>query len=180
MTQLNFPAEIIAGDTLSFEPSTDYDSTTDILTFVLTKEGKHIAFNASDNSGSYLVTVLPSITKDWYPGDYHYSAFVTVGTDRYTIGGGSVLLKPDLATLTAGYDGRSHVQKVVDALRSTMEKKATRDQSAMMVEGQSISRMTPDDILMWLGKYEHKLRAEKQQEAVDNGQANGSKILVRF
>lgn len=182
MNDIALPDEITAGDTLDFYPvvSSDYNPSTDVLTFVFAKAGEQITFNATEDSGAYRVLQQPATTNAWEPGEYRYAAYMQVGSDRYTLDEGTVTIKPNLVDQTTGHDGRSHVKKVLEALEATIERKATRDQSALAIEGQSISRMSPEEILKWYNHYQILYKQELQAEKIKKGLNSGNMILTRF
>src|SRR3990170_3975155 len=53
---------------------------------------------------------------------------------------GTIIIKTNLVTQTTGYDARSHVKTVLDALESLLEGKASRDVMNITIGGQSISK----------------------------------------
>ena len=78
-----------------------------------------------------------------------------------------------------GADNRSHARKVLDALRATMESKATSDQMAMSIRGRSISRMSPAEMIKWLDFYEKQVAREDEEERRRRGVGSPRKIHYR-
>jgi len=178
------PTEFYPGDTLKWnrqDLSDDYPASEgwSLTYYFRGPEGK-FDISASADGDYFAVSVTPTTTATYKPGDYTWTTKVGLGSDVYTIDHGSCTVQTDLATKGAGYDPRSHVKKVLDALEAAILKKASKDQLSTSVDGISIQRMTPEQILLWYSKYKTMYKAELDAEKVSKGLATGNKILTRF
>lgn len=104
--------ELIAGDTINYAASVSGYSAADgwSLRYRLTPRlagGTPIDITATADGSSWLVQVGPSITADWVAGDYAWASWVQRTGERYTIGQGQMVIRPNPATLAAGTDTRS-------------------------------------------------------------------------
>jgi hypothetical protein len=112
-------------------------------------------------SGDSFAVVIPALTSaGWTHGTYKWAAFVTKGEERYGVGTGVMLIKPNLATTTP-IDDRSHVQKVYEALCAVIENRATADDQSYTIGGRSLTRMNIDELERWKTTYGNRLARER-------------------
>lgn len=171
------PTVIYAGDTLKFTKDLgDYlpeESWT--LSYTLVNASGSYTFAATDNGDStHLVNVAPATTGAWTTGDYTLYGHVTDGTDRYKVVEQEIEVKPNFASVN--FDARSHVKKVLDALESTIEGKASQDQIQLQVAGRSIQHLSPTELIKWRETY----KREYQQELKAAGLGKRGIVKVRF
>ena len=177
------PSSIVQGETLTFTKSlSDYlPADSWVLSYALVNASGQITFTASDNGdGTHLVDEAPATTAAYTVGTYKYQAKVTGGTDVFLVGEGSIEVETSFAAASSGYDDRSHVKKVLDALEATILGKASSDQLSYSIGNRSLSKMSPAELLDWRSRYEQEYQRELAAEKVNNGLASGDKILVRF
>lgn len=177
------PAQHSAGDTLDFKRYyADFlpaDGWT--LTVYLINADNRYSFTGSDNGDGYhLVDVSGTTTGEWLQGTYMLRGFVSDGTDRYQVEEQIIEVLPDLSKHVSGFDARSHVKKVLDALEATIEGKASKDQSSYSIAGRSISRMSPEELLTWRDKYKREYQSELSAQKLAKGMDSGNLIKVRF
>lgn len=175
------PDAITAGDTLQFT-HTDDEYTIDSwsLAYNLLNASNFYSFCASSPSTGYdfSVSLAASLTSTWVAGIYRWVARMTNGStlEQHTVSQGILEIVPNWATLTSGYDYRSHVKKTLDALEATILGKASSDQLAYTIAGRSLQRMRPEELLLWRDKY----RAEYEAELKAENLGMSGRILVRF
>ena len=150
------------------------------LTYAFVKTGYQIIITATSSGDDHLVTLAAATTSSYSPGRYSWQAYVTKATERYMVDSGTVEILPNLAAQSTGYDNRTHVKKVLDALEARLENRATSDQAAMLVGGEVISYMPIHRVLEWRDKYKNFYDQEQRAERVANGLGNDSNIYVRF
>jgi len=159
------PTEITAGDTWTWSRSlSDYlasDSWT--LSYALVNVDNLITITATADGDDHLVEVAAATTAGYAPGSYNWQAYVIKSGERYQVDSGVLEVKPNFAEQTAGYDGRSHVKKVLDALDALIEGKATSDQLAYSIAGRSISKMSPEELIKWRDLYAGRYQREQSQ-----------------
>jgi len=175
------PSEIVAGDTLKFKKSlSDYPATAWILTYYLLKSGTQITFSGTADGTDHLINVTNITTAAWVAGIYKYESYISKTGERYKISSGTIEVKPNLATQTSGYDTRSHVKKVLDAIESLLEGKASRDAINITINGQSISKLTPQEVREWRNEYRSQYQAELEKENIKNGKPSRRRILTKL
>lgn len=180
------PSALTAGDTLKFTKSLpDYlPADSWVLTYALVKTGVQIEITATDNGDStHLVNVAASSTLGYTAGDYQWQAYVTKGTERYSVGKGKLTIKPNFAAEDSGYDGRSHSQKMLDAIEARLEGRATDNQLDMIssaLNGRSVTRETTAELIKLKSYYKIEVQKEKNRDNLNNGVDVGGRILTRF
>ena len=114
-------------------------------------------------------------------GEYSYQAKVVNNlTSKVSyVGKGKIESTVGFGQQVDGYDTRSHVKKVLDALEAMIENKASKDQSYYMIEGRALTHIPPEDLLHWLGVYQQKYAEELNAEKRANGKKT-NKIVVEF
>lgn len=177
------PVVFTAGNTVKWTKSlSDYLPADGwVLTYALVMAGKLIELTATDNGdGSHLISITAANSVGYTAGIYHWQAYVTKGTERYPVGSARLEIKPNFATQTTGYDNTSHVKNVLDALEATILGKASKDQMSYTINGTTVARMTPEEIIKWQNHYKILYKQELQAESIANGDAPSNKGQVRF
>lgn len=177
------PDVFTAGDTVKWTKSfSDYlPADSWVLTYALVIASTRIILTATDNGdGSHLITVSAADSAGYAAGIYHWQAYATKGTERYQVGKGRLEIKPDFASQSTGYDNTSHVKNVLDALEATILGKASKDQMSYTINGTTVARMTPEEIIKWQNHYKILYKQELQAESISNGDAPSNKGRVRF
>jgi hypothetical protein len=150
-----------------------------VLSYALVNSSGQITFSSTADGQYHLVSVPAATTADWDAGEYQWQAYVTKGSDRFTVGQGSITVRSNFAADSLGADNRSHARKVLDALKASMENKATSDQVAMSIRGRSISRMSPAEMIKWIDFYEKQVAKEDEVERRRRGVGSPRKIHYR-
>lgn len=175
------PNLIYAGDTLKFTKSlSDYPATIWTLKYFFLKSGVQITFTASASGNNYIIEIAASTTAAWKVGTYNWIAYVSTLTERHQVGTGTVEIKPNLEALTTGYDARSHVKKVLDAIEALLEGRATADVMSYAIAGISISKMTPEELIKWRDIYKADYLRELKAEKIKQGLNITNNIYVRM
>lgn len=119
-----------------------------------------------------------TVTTTWLPGTYLASVAVeNSGTDeRLILASQTIEIRPDLASQA---DQRLHVEIVLEALEKMLEGKATKDHSELTINGRTLKRLLPGELLAWRDKYKADLARIKRAERAARGELVGQ-IGVRF
>lgn len=124
------PQELRAGDTAQWRRSLPAYPAGDGWLLKYTLMGTAGAYNfdadidADIDGDDYQVTVAASVTKDWAPGRYMLTEYVTKDSDRYTLATTNTKVLPDLAGGTTPTDTRTHARKVLDSIEAWLESAA--------------------------------------------------------
>ena len=177
------PAELVAGDRWVWKriDLTSYGSGY-TLTYELTAEGGStpVTLTATLSGSDYIIEVSAATTAAYTAGTYRWVALITRDSDseRYRIGYGSVVVKPDPATSEA--DPRSHAKKALDAIEAVLEKRASQDQQAYTINGRSLERIPHKHLRELRDYYAAEVRREEKAEAIRQGKNAGNQIKVRM
>ena len=180
------PITIIAGDRLSFK-RTNLDADYPVASYSLKYSARlensgstEITFTASESGNDYLIEVPAATTAAYIVGTYHWQAYIirTSDSERITIDSGTWKVKPnrDIATT----DPRSHIKKVLDAIESVIENRATLDQENYSIQGRSLGRTPIADLLLLRDKYRAEYVSAQRSERISNGLGHSGIIKVRF
>jgi len=176
------PASFTQGEYVQWTRTLDdYPATSWTLSYSLVKSSVQITFNATASGTDHLVTLTTSTTADYTAGIYKWQAHVDNGSgERYLVDEGSMEILLDFAQQTSGYDDRSHVKQVLDALEATILKRATKDQGATVIAGEILSKMPIHRVLEFYDKYKALYAQEQAAENIANGLGHSGNVLVRF
>lgn len=134
--------------------------------------------NILDNKYEFVIDT--TTTNTFNIGEYKVFYVLDNGTDKYTFDSSfKVNVLNSILNLT--YE-KSHNRKVLDALKATIEKKATYDQMSYSFNGISISRLEPEKLLYWKQQYELLVQKEEEEEKSKAGLVSKklNKIKIKF
>ena len=175
------PLVLVAGDTWAWIRSlADYPATTWTLTYYFRSRQHEFSFSASAQGDDHLVEQLKAATAAYHPGDYDWQAVVDDGTTRATVMRGRVRVLPDPLNTGAGFDGRSHARRVLEALEAVIERRATSDQQSYAIGGRSLQKMRAEELIKFHAEYLSIVRAEDAAAAIAGGHPSPKNVGVRF
>ena len=179
MTATTEPSSVYAGDTVAWTKSlNDYPATAWTLYYALQRDGGSISIEASADGNTHSVSVAAATTATWVPATYQWTAYVSDGTNRYTVETGEITIKPN--PTAGGYDTRGYAKRMLDAIEALLEGRATSDVSSYSIGGRSLSKMSVSELVQWRQKFRREYESEKAAERVARGLNTGRKILTRF
>ena len=127
-----------------------------------------------------MVEVASATTAGYTAGTYSWSAFITRSADsqRIQIDSGDFVIKTKLATSTA--DPRTHAEKMVDHLESTLESLAQKLTTSYSVSDRSNTLTSMEDVRNQLDYYKGKVKSEISKARVKSGLKTNSNLQLRF
>jgi len=179
----NEPSTIIAGDTWQWSRRdlSDYPASSWTLEYYLLKADKQIKITAAADGDYFKIVIAASTTAAYPAGVYRWNAYVSKDTERYKVDEGTIEIKPNYAAQTTGYDTRTHIKKVLDAIEAVIEGRATQDHlSYTAPNGVSFNKMAPEELIRWWSFYKQQYQRELDAEKIRNGLVTSKKILTRF
>jgi hypothetical protein len=184
-TNTQEPDSVVAGDTLQFTRSVESYPSGDgwTLTYVLSgPDVYHFDATASTDSTGYSVSVAASTTKNWIPGVYVVSAYVSNGTERFKVKPAypKMIVAHDPASATAGGSQLSFAERVLAQFQSALLQVGSNTVSTASVNGQSYSLQNPTEITKQISYWEGVVRDEKNQARLNAGLGSSSKIYAHF
>ena len=162
---------------------TDYPPSSYALSYNARLQGAGstaISITASESGDDYLVEVASATTAGYTAGTYSWSAYITRSCDsqRIQIGSGDFEIKINLASDTS--DPRTHSEKMVDFLESTLESLAQKLTTSYSVSDRSNTLTSMEDVRNQLDYYKGKVKSETNKARVKSGQRTDSNLLLRF
>lgn len=191
---MNFPEEIVVGDTLDFGVSVpDYPATAGwTLKYRLTPRfatppTPPVTLTAAPDGSDYRITVGPATTSLWTAGAYTWARWVEKSGARQTLNeSGQLLMKADPATTNQGFDSRSHARKVLEAIQAILEDRSSSTQRELVAytigsRSQQFDQAdTKASLIELKSKYEWLVANEDARDAIAAGLPNPRLIRVRF
>ncbi|MBT9175411.1 MAG: hypothetical protein DDT22_01087 [candidate division WS2 bacterium] len=176
------PTVLTAGDTWRWDRTdlSDYPASAWTLTYFLLRAGRQITITATA-VGNFFRVSIPAATTATYPaGIYRWHAYVSRGTERFKVDEGTLEIQLNYAAQTAGFDTRSEVKKILDAIEAALLGRATADQMSYSIGGRSISKIPIAELITFRDKFKIEYQKEIDVEKIRNGLGTGKKIHVRF
>lgn len=173
------PLEIAAGDTIIWTRNlSDYPASDGwVLSYALRGPAVVDVVSTADGN-SHLVTIQPADIS--IAGTYVIQGYVQKDGERHTVYSGRIKVTPDLVAAAAGYDGRSHAQKVIDAIEAVIEGRASRDQQEMQIDGERLVRTPFDELVRIRNRYRHELASEIDREKRKQGRRVSRSVKFRI
>lgn len=176
------PSQIRVGDTLSWRKSiAGYPASDWTLTYTLINSTGKITITGTADGVEHVISVASTVTDEYVAGWYDYTAHVSDGADRISIGYGRIQVLPNLAAATT-YDNRSHARKMLDAIESALESSATKSQLDLLTsefQDRKISR-DKEKLLVLRDRYKAEVSAEDRAESVRRGLGTNRRIQTRL
>jgi len=175
------PDTIFAGDSLSWtEVGGEYPAPEWTMRYAV-RGASMLDLNSTPSGVDHAFLATAAQTAALSPGQYSWQSFVSDGTgERYTIATGTLTVRPNLPAQFTGFDGRSHAQKVLDAIEATMEGRATKAQAVLQINNRQIQYLKPEELIKWRSFYKAEVARERTAEKVAQGEESGNRILTRF
>lgn len=116
--------------------------------------------------GNYLfLEAAADETKDWVPGVYRYQVIAKLGYDRHIIGYGPLVISADFTQLPAGYDFRSHAEKMLSAINEVLQGRIPKDMQSYEIDGRQLTRIPILELESLRRKYQAQVNRERRKAA---------------
>lgn len=179
------PAKLVAGDRWTWKRTdlVDYPPASYALRYVMRLYGAgstEIAIDAAEDGNDYYLEVSAATTAGYAAGWYEYQTYIIRSSDseRVTIERGRVEVIADRDESTA--DPRNHNRIMLEALESTLQGKASKDQLSYSIGDRSLSRMSPSELQEWYDIYRRRVRDDERDEKAERGKGGGNRVRVRL
>lgn len=138
-----------------------------------------VTLSSVAEGGQHRLSASAEVTRLWPPGIWAWALRATRGAEVVEIDAGAIRIAPDIESLPADHDGRSHAARVVDAIEAVLENRATLDQQKYTINNRELWRTPIPELLLLRDRYRAELRREEQ--ARRSGQSLlGRQVKVRF
>ena len=140
-----------------------------------------IDIDATPDGDSHLVDVAGTVSKDWAAGNYSWARYVQhTDTTRVTLATGRLKINPDLVAAAAGFDGRSHAEKVLESIERVIEGRATRGDQELQFDGKKIIKMTVAELIQLRQQYRNEVGAQRNKQLKKSGRSSGRIIKYKL
>ena len=180
------PTSVVAGDTVAWTRTlSDYPAPTWVLKYKLLNAAAKVEITAAASGSDHAVTATAAVTALWTAGDYDWVAWVETGSgptaERYTVDSGRITINANRAALNT-FDGRTPARKIYEALLAAWETAAAGRAfvGEYEIAGRRMKFNNKGDWIVELDYWKSQVAAEDRAEAIANGIASGSRLLVRF
>jgi hypothetical protein len=189
---VNIPAQIRAGDTVTWRDEAARDnlgnaitSSSWTLTYYLrtntASEGATVVGTAYGSGWELSIAAGTSGAFD--AGTWFWQAIATAGSDKVTVGAGQLTVQAALNyTGTPGaFDGRSQAQKDLDAVQAAMRSIIAGGAVAeYSIGSRRLKKMEMADLIQLEGKLKAEVKREQAATMVANGLGSPHNLFVRF
>ena len=188
---MNFPSEFFAGDTLTWRDKATRDSlgnpiqSSDWTLTYAVRGAVNLTLTASADSTGWVTTTTGTQTAGLNTGStdvvVYWQAYVTKGSERITLGSGQATAKPNMATLSAGYDGRTQNQKDLDAVTSEISARVNGGSTVEYTIGnRSLKKEPMSSLIAMQNRLKYLVMKEQRAADIANGLGDPRAVFVRF
>ena len=180
------PERIVVGDFIQWrrvDLGTDYPNDAYTATYVARITGggsSEIQIVGAAYNSDYLFSASSSVSANFVAGFYHYQLEMVRNSDseRIVIDNGTFTAVVDLDV--NGTDPRSHAEIMVDKIETVLQGRADADVLSYSINGRSLSKMPPNELVEWRDYYKREFLMEKRKERIRRKIASGATIVARF
>ena len=180
------PEQFVIGDFIQWKRtdlSTDYPNSTHTMAYVARIRAggnNEITISGSNSANDYIFSANSSTTANYVEGHYHWQLEVTETSsgNRIVVTTGEWEVIPDLDVNNA--DPRNHSEIMLDKIETVLQGRADADVLSYSINGRSLSKMSPDELVQWRNYYKKELAMHKRKELIKRGKPTGATISVRF
>lgn len=190
---MRIPAAIQAGDTVSWFDASSTDTLGNALTSTSWELTYYLRFNANHEAatvvgsarsdGGWDFTISAATSAGFDAGTWYWQALATSGSDKLTLGAGSLQVKASLSYSgsAAAFDGRTQAEKDLDAVQAAIRTLVSGGAVQQYTIGsRSITKMRLSDLMELESKLKAEVNRERAAEKVAAGLGNPGTMYVRF
>jgi len=160
-----FPSEILAGVTFGWTITDAGHPAPDHVLIAYLRGPEAIDLAAVGNGATHVFGAAAGVTAGWTPGPYFWAVRAVSADGTVQIANGRLQVLADIAAQAAGYDPKTHAERVLAAIEAVIEGRATVDQQFYMINNRSISRTPIADLLKLRAQYRAEVARERAAAA---------------
>ncbi|MES2207306.1 MAG: hypothetical protein V4525_11015 [Pseudomonadota bacterium] len=176
---MNIPATLVAGDSSTWLDVNTRDglgnsiqSSAWALHYAL-RGVSSLDITSTPTSNGWSTSITTAQSADLAPGSYSWQSYVTRNSERITLGEGRIEITPNIATASAGFDGRSQAEI---ALAAVSKEILTRAQGGASIEytigNRQLKRESITVLLQLQASLNAQVSRERQQQLIAQGQGD--------
>lgn len=93
------------------------------------------------SGGVVSVDVGSADSAAWVAGLYKWQLYLVTGANKEIIGSGKLTINPDFSAVNAGFDARSHAERMLAAIEARLENRIISDHEKYTIDGRSLDRI---------------------------------------
>ena len=134
------------------------------------------------SSKSWSTTLAATSSATLTPGSYAWTAIITSGSERITVGTGQFTITPDLTQQVGIYDPRSDAQKALASCEAAMSTfNATGGKvRKYQIAGREMEFQSIGDLMTLHSFWKAKVHREQTSNSIAQGLGNPRNLYVRF
>jgi hypothetical protein len=178
------PTSLRAGDTWQWrreDLAADFPASSWTLTYYFRNATSKFDVAATADGDNFVVTVAKATTAVLPPGAWDWLAVADSTTQRFEADAGRLTIQPNLAA-SEPHDGRSFARRMLEAIESAMESRATSDQLDMVnatLADRGIQR-DKGGLIALRSQFKAEVAREEHAGAIAKGLGGKNRLLVRF
>ena len=189
---MNIPSEMRAGFTYKWRESSQVDPFGDALQ---STDSWAMKFYLRTNSSSGLTTTGSTYQTGWEfslsasdtapltAGDYFWQCEVSKGSDKYSVGTGSLLIQQSLAYTgsVSSIQEKSQAEQDLDAVQSAIRTLVSGGVvKEYSIGGRSLKKYDLADLMALESRLKYQFKRAQKSELIANGLGNPAAMYVRF
>lgn len=175
------PTSLVAGDTASWTRAfDDFPAPTWTLTYAFRFQngsGKQDVTATTSGTG-FAASITAAQSALMKPGLWTWASYVTLTTQRYQVGTGTLTVSPNLAAIDYDIDLRSSAKRAYDNALAAWE--GVKLGQTVMLNGRTYTQHNLKDLILFVDRCKADYAAELQAEQLAATGINPRKIGVRF
>ena len=189
---MNIPASIRAGFTYKWREPSQVDPFGDALQstdswvmkfYIRTNSASGLTSQGSTYGTGWEFTLSASDTAPLTAGDYFWQSEVSKGSDKYSVGTGSLLVQQSLAYTgsVSSIQEKSQLEQDLDAVQSAIRTLVSGGViKEYSIGGRSLKKYELADLMALESRLKFQFKRAQKSELIANGLGNPHQILVRF
>ena len=189
---MNIPSEMRSGFTYKWRESSQVDPFGDALQstdswamkfYIRTNSSSGLTTTGSTYGTGWEFTLSASDTAPLTAGDYYWQCEVSKGSDKYSVGTGSLLIQQSLA-YTGGVSSiqeKSQVEQDLDAVQSAIRTLVSGGViKEYSIGGRSLKKYELSDLMALESRLKYQLKRAQRSQLIANGLGTPAAMYVRF
>ena len=177
------PQLVAAGDAVEWlRQIDDYPPPIWTLKYVIRNKSSIYKFDATNDSGVFLVSLTTAVTGTWKSGLYAIGAYVTDGTSQHEVRVffPTITIAQNLAFQPSGVDPTSWAARTLPLIESTIAALTGRTVESASVNGQMYSLANVAELFKLRERLKSEVAREEMKARLDAGLGAGNKVGIRF
>lgn len=185
---MKIPARFTQGDSAYWDdvPAVDangrrLDSAAYSLKYLL-RGAAVLDITAAAQGTGWRTTLTAASSAGLVPGEYSWTAQVSAGAERITVGNGRITITPDLTAKGVNYDARTPAELALSQAEAALSsfKSSQGIIKKYQIGTRTMEFATIGELLQVISYWKSKVQNEKTAASIANGLGNPRNLFVRF